>query len=608
MDTDLISNTNEEQRAVPKAAPVGFLKKVRGFLNEDICSNKQNFRILFIFSCILVVLEFGAYMAPGGILSIIASRIWMAGWIICIIGIIYFFIIVCKEEIRERNLFFFVGIISIIIILFSTFGDLSKTVIGQDATQQLAAGLRSFYVSDWNYTGTAFLDYPNRQYVLAALPALILDRTIIALKLGFAYPFYLGLMMFIVGMHTCAKKLELQTNLAIISTLSLFAFPYIIEYYIYFEHTLFPVCFSLMAFGWLVFFINKPTILNVFGLMWTAGMLATCYTTALAALGLLLVILFLIGISTRFSLNQFGLQHLQINKIDRCLGLKLCLMIMTIPMVYAFLSLITRPNAESTFDPSRGGIFASMAVMSYGYRIFFLNDYAIFTGIFAFFIIVYMIYALIGKLGIVHLITAVWILAVVGLTHFLMGFGVYRSQINMSRALVTIPVIVVAVSLVIFRYLKEKNIKVNILLLLVLLCITAGHGLYYISKPIAQGDAEMYFTLPSALGHRMLIADMEAVSREFGFNHTDDLTIVLDINDLYNFYDYSQYTFPNANLIILRYYNAFPHGYIDFSKGAIIYTINNIQFGEDLIVDNTYVYLGSYPNIVRFERIIVPPF
>ena len=50
-------------------------------------------------------------------------------------------------------------------------------------------------MNDWNYTGTAFLGYPNRQYLIAALPAVFLGRSITALHLGFAYPFLIGLVM-----------------------------------------------------------------------------------------------------------------------------------------------------------------------------------------------------------------------------------------------------------------------------------------------------------------------------------------------------------------------------------------------------------------------------
>ncbi len=42
-----------------------------------------------------------------------------------------------------------------------------------------AAGLRSFEAPDWNYTGKAFLGYPNRQYLVAALPTLVLGRTVL---------------------------------------------------------------------------------------------------------------------------------------------------------------------------------------------------------------------------------------------------------------------------------------------------------------------------------------------------------------------------------------------------------------------------------------------
>ncbi len=45
--------------------------------------------------------------------------------------------------------------------------DSSRGVIGQDATQQMAAGLAAYGQPDWNFTGRAFLGYPSRQYLLA---------------------------------------------------------------------------------------------------------------------------------------------------------------------------------------------------------------------------------------------------------------------------------------------------------------------------------------------------------------------------------------------------------------------------------------------------------
>lgn len=62
------------------------------------------------------------------------------------------------------------------------------------------------------------------------------------------------------------KKLAKGESLVMFCLTAVMAFPYVTEYYLYFEHTLYPLCFTLQLIGWLFHFYSKPTffIIDIF--------------------------------------------------------------------------------------------------------------------------------------------------------------------------------------------------------------------------------------------------------------------------------------------------------------------------------------------------------
>ena len=152
-------------------------------------------------------------------------------------------------------------------------------------------------MNDWNYTGTAFLGYPNRQYLIAALPAVFLGRSITALHLGFAYPFLIGLVMLFAEIKNWLKDWGINENLSLIPVYALPAFRFIPEYFMNFEQAITPVALTMMGNALFLKLYRKPTFVGFIGLSWVGCLFCDSYTPAVASLGLLLCFLLLYMIS-----------------------------------------------------------------------------------------------------------------------------------------------------------------------------------------------------------------------------------------------------------------------------------------------------------------------
>lgn len=243
----------------------------------------KTIRVFTAIAILLIFCELMTYLRIS-VFSWLTPRLWLVSAFVIACIIIYRGICRLIIDIKYKNMLpLFVAFAGVLLLLWPII-DNSCSVLGQDATQQMAAGLAAYCKSDMNYTGQAFLGYPARQYLLSAWPALILGRTYLALKIGFAWPFWLGLIIFADGLRkwTEHKKLAKGEYLVMFCLTAVMAFPYVTEYYLYFEHTLYPLCFTLQLIGWLFHFYSKPTLFSAFAIVWTGIMLIYCYTTALA--------------------------------------------------------------------------------------------------------------------------------------------------------------------------------------------------------------------------------------------------------------------------------------------------------------------------------------
>jgi asparagine N-glycosylation enzyme membrane subunit Stt3 len=168
------------------------LKTISNFSFSDI--HRSGYQLLLIYIAALSVLELSSYQFRG-IFSIISSRIWLLGGLFCLVAVLYYFIQSIISDIQDKEYLPVLGTFLLILFLILLIGNVNLTEINPDAAQQAASGMASFKQSDLNYTGKAFLGYPNRQYIITAIPAFFFGRSITTLQLGFALPFILGMIL-----------------------------------------------------------------------------------------------------------------------------------------------------------------------------------------------------------------------------------------------------------------------------------------------------------------------------------------------------------------------------------------------------------------------------
>ena len=141
--------------------------KKRGWVLFDPV-DASSVRLFLIFGSIAVVLEILSY-AFRGVFSTVASRLWIVLWLLAVGTVLVLFAREVGRDARDawtggRNWLktgrgaeaalvpwlSLATLAGIAYLLLSTALDFNRIVVGQDATQQLTAGLASFGVPDWN--------------------------------------------------------------------------------------------------------------------------------------------------------------------------------------------------------------------------------------------------------------------------------------------------------------------------------------------------------------------------------------------------------------------------------------------------------------------------
>ena len=142
-----------------------FLTRGQWLLSEAVSRRSFFALVLFILSALL--LEYLSYQQIG-VISWITPRLWLASGLLLALVIIFRSVQQLIQDIKTKTFLPILFTLCLIGLLLWPLIDPSRGVIGQDATQQVAAGLNAFTRSAMNYTGRAFLGYPSRQYLLAA--------------------------------------------------------------------------------------------------------------------------------------------------------------------------------------------------------------------------------------------------------------------------------------------------------------------------------------------------------------------------------------------------------------------------------------------------------
>lgn len=510
------------------------LSAVHNYLFHNLTQGKA--KALGIYFALTALLEVSAYLYHG-VFSLIASRIWIIGGIACAAGVLSYFVKTVILDIREKKLTAVCLLGILLLFLISVIGNLELTEINPDAAQQASAGLASYQTGDFNYTGKAFLGYPNRQYVIAALPAFLFGRSIASLQLGFAFPFFMGLMIFYCGLRKWAGRLKVNTNLSVLPLYALFVFPFISEYFTSFEQAIYPVSFTMLVTGFFLLLLCEPDMVNITGFAWCGCMLSNSYTPALAVLGLLLVFAALAAFTLLFRPKrmQFSVNEAKITAILLFIADAECL-------IFFLATLIDK--RQDRFSQVRTGTETFKLGMK---SIFdFLTDKnASFLGMSGMVIILYLVAGLSLRLKLRDLLIAMWTLAVFAAADLMTGYCNYEPAWIMQRAMTVIPVLITGIMLTVYDMLGRKRLCPGPWTVVIIAISFSFTGLFNFRQ---INQSFLYFNYVQPM--KYMFEDLETAVHDSGLNSMSEFNLILYTDNLLfkNPADYCQFLYPNAEV------------------------------------------------------------
>ena len=510
---------------------------------------KTQFIVFSIGAAFLYILELVSYFASKSdslnVAACIASRLWMLGYLAFVISFIGIVIVQIKED--SKNKTYLIPAVFLAILLFFIFqiGNYSFSDLSYEATQETVSGLDAFKTADWNYTGLGFTGYPIKQYLIYALPTLVLGRNFFALNLGFAIPFLTGLTLLFIELRKFLRFKGLDEKFALLPILMISFFPYIDEFYYIFEQTITPVSFSMIIIALFLRVIRRPSLFSFTLFAFNACMLPFLYTPTLAFMGLVLVI------GLYHALMVFKGKSLFSKRRKNDLFYIIAVSISSVlPSLFFICTLICKREDDFMTPLSDRTPIDTLKNYYHSLASFYIDSSSVFFGVFGAIVLIYLLASITMRLKFHNLIIALWCLATAVFSFMLPGashqFGFnYDPLILAQRCMLIIPVVAVACMLTAADYLIKHDISLrkDALAIVSLACLLFG--------------VNSLFTTHRGCTFNNYIQSMkyitqycQEVTRYHGIKYDDEFCLVIHSdNTLYtNPMDYTRYFFPNAKV------------------------------------------------------------
>lgn len=294
---------------------------------------------------------------------------------------------------------------------------------------QVQEGLLKLEEPSKGYTAAGFLGYPARQYVLVALPSLFFGRHYWSFHLGFALPFLLGTLLFYTGLI----RGGVRSPLALIALLLVLTSEHIVSSYLRFEQLILPPALTLLLIGELLHHYVSPTTLTTLAATTITLILATSYTPSLATVSLVSATLLVCSVKR----PPFA--------PSRTATLTLLLLIAT----HATLATAFNSNlVVSLHQPDRGPLLSSEALLRAGSALRHILLPLSTMPLLPLPLIIawgWYLYRTVRQPNLVRVAISLWSLGVIALSATLRGHSLFPIEIEINRAMVTVPVLAAAV-------------------------------------------------------------------------------------------------------------------------------------------------------------------
>ena len=558
-----------------------------GFIKEG---NRS--KILIVYFLISSMLEILAY-AAGGVFSVLAAWVWFLTALFFGGLFLYHTGKQVYKDIKGKKYFVSLGFFVLVSLFFFFIGNISYSDINPDAAQQAAAGLDSFSYADLNYTGKAFLGYPNRQYTIAAIPAFLLGRGIWTLHAGFGLYFIVGLTVLFFGLRSWLKSRDMKEEYALLPCFSLLCFPFITEYYQNFEQAIIPVSLTMLAIGLYLKLLIHNDIKLYIAIAFTGCLMADSYTPVLASMGLLIVFILLLE---RFRIKKpqeenkedkrvkeeeetediktsgtpdyndeilrdtpenkalSGSEDILTKEITdspapgklKALSFDMTASIGVAVNIIIFFIATFIPGRSDRITEFREESSVLNSVFT-SWKEFFTDANARFLGIFGGLVLLYIILSIAGAFKLHDALISLWVLAVVFISGYMTGYTAYEKAWILQRNMIVIPVLLTGIFMVLMNFLKKHDLKIPVFIQSIVLVMMLAAGLLNFSQ---QHRSFNYFRYIQPMKH--LISYVEDTLGEYGLKVTDEFNLVVYTDNVLeqNMYDYAKFFFPKAAVYI----------------------------------------------------------
>jgi hypothetical protein len=241
--------------------------------------------ILLIF---LTALEIASF-AIGAPFSVVAAYIWFALGVVSFTYLCFNYISAVITDLRHGSIWGLLPLIAAAPICFFYID--SFAFLNTESLSELHDTYAQLQKPDRAYTSVFWASYPSRSLVLNLIPTAIFGISPWSYRVGFSYPIFFGVLFLFAGIRRYHIQQRWASAVAGIAAASIFTYPMFCQISRSFEMAISSVSFGMWAIGAVLLFAAGPTALSAIVAAWTIGLLSASFTSGLALVALLWLLL-----------------------------------------------------------------------------------------------------------------------------------------------------------------------------------------------------------------------------------------------------------------------------------------------------------------------------
>lgn len=227
--------------------------------------------------------------AIGGVFSQVAAYLWFALGALAFAYLCWNYVVAVIADLRRGALW---GLIPLVVgIPFCFWYVDSYSFLNTESLSELHDTYTQMKKPDLAYTSVFWTSYPSRSLTLNLIPTWLFGVSPWAYRVGFSFPILFGSLFFFTGMRRFHIKDRHASAIASLAATALFSYPMFCEISRLFEMAISSTSYGLWAIGAMFLFAARPTAASALTAAWTIGLLASSFTSGLALVALLLLLL-----------------------------------------------------------------------------------------------------------------------------------------------------------------------------------------------------------------------------------------------------------------------------------------------------------------------------